>query len=315
MTQKLKIGLSACLAGDNVRYNGQNCMDKLIMNELTQYFHYIKVCPEMAIGMGSPRETIRIVKEQDTLKLRASKSDEDFTQRMESFSILDMERVKNSQLSGFIFKKGSPSCGLFRIKVYSPDGMPLPDKTSGFYAKEISRNFPWMPLEEEGRLNDPRLFENFIQRVFAIGRWQAMLKKGLSKKGLYEFHQQHKYWIMAHSQSGLKKLGKLLASNNADLNRLADSYLSAFTETVRQAPTSLKHSNVLYHLLGYFKKNIDAFDKQEICKLIKQYRLGYIPLVVPITRLSSYVKKYKSHYLLTQSYLKYPEHLGVLNKI
>ena len=315
MSSKLKIGLSACLAGDDVRYNGQNCLNKLITRDLDEYFEYVKVCPEMAIGMGTPRETIRVIRDGD-LQLRASRSNTDFSDKMRAFAAADMERVKNAKLCGFILKKGSPSCGVFRVKVYNPEGMPQVEKTSGFYAAQLMESCPWLPVEEDGRLNDPPLFENFMQRVFALGKWQKILEDGLTHKGLLDFHQYHKYWIMAHNQAGLKRLGKMLANRGErSVEELASDYLEEFTKVVHRPPTSLKHSNVLYHLLGYFKNDIDAFDKKEMVKLIEQYRKNYIPLVVPITRLAYFAEKYQQEYLLNQSYLKHPERLGVLNKL
>ena len=312
---KIKIGLSACLAGEDVRYNGQNCLNKLITQDLDEYFEYVKVCPEMAIGLGTPRETIRVVRDGD-LQLRASRSNTDYSQAMRDFAKADMKRVAEAGLCGFIFKKGSPSCGAFRVKIYNTDGMPQVEKTSGFYANQVMESFPWMPVEEEGRLNDPPLFENFIQKSFALGRWQTMLKAGLTHKGLLDFHQYHKYWIMAHNQAGLKRLGKMLANRGErSVEELASDYLDEYSKVVHRPPTSLKHSNVLYHLLGYFKQDIDAFDKQEMVKLIEQYRKNYIPLVVPITRLAYFAEKYQSEYLLNQSYLRHPERLGVLNKL
>jgi len=312
---KIKIGLSACLAGEDVRYNGQNCLNKLITQDLDEYFEYVKVCPEMAIGLGTPRETIRVVRDGD-LQLRASRSNTDYSKAMRDFAKADMKRVADANLCGFIFKKGSPSCGAFRVKIYNPQGMPQVEKTSGFYAAQVMESFPWMPVEEEGRLNDPPLFENFIQKSFALGRWQQMLKDGLTHKRLLDFHQYHKYWIMAHNQAGLKRLGKMLANRGErSVEELASDYLEEYSKVVSRPPTSLKHSNVLYHLLGYFKQDIDAFDKQEMVKLIEQYRKNYIPLVVPITRLAYFADKYQSEYLLNQSYLKHPERLGVLNKL
>ncbi|WDE99001.1 DUF523 and DUF1722 domain-containing protein [Lentisphaera profundi] len=312
---KIKIGLSACLAGENVRYNGQNSLNKLITQDLEEYFEYVKVCPEVAIGMGTPRETIRVVRDGE-LQLRASRSNTDYSKDMRDFAKADMKRVADADLCGFIFKKGSPSCGVFRVKIYNTDGMPQVEKTSGFYAAQVMESFPWLPVEEEGRLNDPPLFENFIQKTFALGHWKEMLKEGLSHKGLLDFHQYHKYWIMAHNQAGLKRLGKMLANRGErSVEELASEYLKEYSEIVHRPPTSLKHSNVLYHLLGYFKQDIDSFDKGEMVKLIEQYRENHIPLVVPITRLAYFAKKYKQEYLLNQSYLRHPENLGVLNRL
>ncbi len=314
--QKIKIGLSACLSGDEVRYNGQGCLDKLVMNELDEYFEYHKVCPEMAIGLGTPRETIRLVKMDDEIRLRTTKSDKDYTQEMSQFAESDMERLKDLELSGFIFKKGSPSCGAYRVKIYDEKGHPLMEKTAGAYSLQFQKTFPYVPVEEDGRLNDAPLFENFIFRVFALSEWQEMLREGLSAKGIIKFHQRHKYAIMAHDQVRQKELGQKISDlSGKDLNEVAVKYLSEFMDIMSKPPKRLHHANVLYHLLGYFKNEIDAFDKEESVKMIEQYRLGYVPLVVPVTRIAYFTKKYKQEYLLGQSYLEKPEKLGLLNKL
>ncbi|EDM27131.1 hypothetical protein LNTAR_15717 [Lentisphaera araneosa HTCC2155] len=315
MQEKIKIGLSACLSGDEVRYNGQGCRDKLVMDQLHDFFDYVKVCPEMAIGLGTPRPTIRLV-QHEKIRLQETKGDGDYTEKMEAFAKEDMERLKKLDLCGFIFKKGSPSCGAYRVKIYSEEGHPLIEKTAGMYALQVKKNFPWLPIEEDGRLNDAPLFENFIFRAFALNDWQQMLRKGLSHGGLHNFHRRHKYALMAHSHEAVNELGNYIAhKGDLSIEVMAESYLSRFMDFMSKPPKRLQHANVLYHLLGYFKKDIDAFDKEDTVKMIEQYRKGYIPLVVPITRISHYTQKYEQEYLMDQSYLERPDKLGLLNKL
>ena len=315
MSEKIKIGLSSCLAGDEVRYNGQGCRDKLVMDRLSEYFEYVKTCPEMAIGMGTPRPTIRLVKD-GAIHLRETKGDGDYTEKMESYSTQRVDELKSFDLCGYIFKKGSPSCGAYRVKVYSPDGQPLMEKSSGVFALKLQKALPWMPVEEDGRLNDPPLFENFIFRVNALSDWRKMMAQGLSKKGLTHFHRRHKYALMAHNHNAVSELGNYLAqTKGVELEVMADYYLNSFMETMSKPPKRLQHANVLYHLLGYFKKQLDSFDKQETVELIERYRMGYVPLVVPITRIAHYVRKFQSEYLSDQSYLDKPVKLGLLNNL
>ena len=312
---KIPIGLSACLSGDEVRYNGQGAEDKFVTQQLSRFFDYVKVCPEMSIGMGTPRETIRIV-EDNGLRLKNREGSNDYTANMNSFVSESVTQMGSQNLCGFIFKKGSPSCGAYRVKVYNNDGVTQRHDENGFYAKAFKQKYPWLPVEEDGRLNDPALRHNFLARVFAIRRWQIMVEEKPSIGGLVKFHQKHKYMLMSYSQDGLRELGRIVANKESlDPETACSKYLKKFTAlTFKPAPRS-KHSNVLYHMFGYFSREIDEFDRHETIDVIEKYREGIVPLVLPVMRISNFVRKLKVKYLLGQSYLVYPEELGVLNKL
>ena len=312
---KIPIGLSACLSGDEVRYNGQGAEDKFVTQQLSRFFDYVKVCPEISIGMGTPRETIRIV-EDNGLKLKNREGSNDYTDKMNSFVNDSISKMASNNLCGFIFKKGSPSCGAFRVKVYNNEGVTQRHDENGFYAKAFKEKYPWLPVEEDGRLNDPALRHNFLTRVFSIRRWQLMVEGNPSIGGLVKFHQKHKYMLMSYSQDGLRELGRIVANKEGlDPETACSKYLQKFTIlTSKPAPRS-KHANVLYHMFGYFSRDLDEFDRHETIDVIEKYREGIIPLVLPVMRISQFVRKLKVRYLLGQAYLVYPEELGVLNKL
>ena len=315
VTQKIRVGLSACLAGDEVRYNGQAAEDRFVTGSLSEYFEYVKVCPEMAIGMGTPRETVRIV-DDNGLHLRNREGTNDYTEKMVSFSRSSASKMNDENLCGFIFKKGSPSCGAFRVKRYHPEGHTLRADETGFYAAEIRRKMPWLPVEEDGRLNDPALRYNFISRVFAMDFWRKNVEANCSIKSLVDFHARHKYMLMSHHQNYVSELGRLVANKDRlPPEEVADKYLHRFFEITEKPASSKKHANVLYHLFGYFSGKLDEFDRKETVSLIEEYRNGLLPLVTPVKRISHYVKKFKVDYLMNQAYLDYPEDLCVLNRL
>ena len=316
MEKKIKVGLSACLAGDEVRYNKQGAADKFILGPLSQYFEYVKVCPEMAIGMGTPRETVRIVEKEGGVRLTNKEGSNDYTDKMLEFSKKSALDMSHQNLSGFIFKKGSPSCGAFRVKVYHESGHTLRNDQSGFYAQQIKEKMPWLPLEEEGRLNDAAIRHNFISRVFAMQYWRDNVESKMTANSLVDFHSRHKYMLMSYSQTGLRKLGRLVANKDKKpIGEVAYEYLMSFSELTSKPPTRRKHSNVLYHLIGYFTQMLDDYDRSELVKLVEKYRKGLLPLVLPVSSINHYVKKFEIKYLINQSYLEYPEDLCVLNKI
>ena len=314
--EKIKIGLSACLSGDEVRYNAQGAEDKFVTQQMSAYFSYVKVCPEMAIGMGTPRETIRIVSTDDGVRLRNREGSNDYTDKMREFSSRSAQELEEERLCGFIFKKGSPSCGAYRVKVYRETGETINNSEIGFYSRAVQEKYPFLPVEEDGRLNDPGLRHNFIVRVFAYRRWQMMVEDNMSINSLVAFHQKHKYMLMSYSQEGLRELGNLVANKEKrDVAEVCHEYIEKFSELTKKPASRAKHTNVLSHLFGYFSKYLDDFDRQETVAVIEKYRTGLLPLVLPISRISHYVRKYEIKYLLGQSYLVYPEELGILNKL
>jgi len=298
----LKIGVSACLLGENVRYNGGHQLNHFIRDILGQYMEFVPVCPEVECGMPIPRETLRLVGDTDNPRLVTSRSGVDHTEQMQSWIQEKVQQLEKEDLCGFIFKKDSPSSGLYRVKVYSDQGMPRRSGT-GFFARAFTRHFPLLPVEEDGRLNDPRLRENFIESVFVCKHFRDLLAAPHSRGALVDFHTRHKLLFLGRSQDLYRRMGRFIANLPQSLDQAYQDYGVLIAETLRVRTTAKKHCNVLHHVLGYFKKELTADEKQELLDLIEAYRLGDVPLIVPITLLNHYVRKYGQPYLQGQYYL------------
>ncbi|WP_455208758.1 YbgA family protein [Kaarinaea lacus] len=296
------IGISSCLLGQKVRFDGNHKQQKFITEELAEKFTYIPVCPEMAIGLGVPRTPIHLVGDQ--IKQRAvNVKDEsiDVTQRLVEFG-----QQKAGQLdfiSGYIFKKGSPSCGLFNVKIYKSPTSVL-NSGVGLYAQQIIEANPLLPVEEEGRLKDMQLRANFLQRVEVYHRWQQLVAGGLNKNAIVHFHTQHKFMILAHCESTYRKLGRMISGiGGSSLSEFAQQYITLVMESLKKTTSRGKQSNVLEHIFGFFKRDLDKHDKAEMQHIIAGYRQGMVPRIVPVTMLKHYLRKYPSTYLRNQYYL------------
>ena len=259
--------------------------------------------PEVECGLPVPRESMRLVGNPADPRLVTTRTGIDHTERMKSWSRRRLDVLAKEDLCGFIFKKDSPSSGMERVKVYNDQGMP--EKTgSGLFAKAFMERFPRIPTEEEGRLYDPRLRENFIERIFALQRWRDTLALGKTLGHLVAFHTREKLLLLSHSTVHYRALGKLVAAGKQQpRDRLYDAYEQIFVAALTLKATPAKHVNVLQHILGYFKKNLGADEKQEMLALVEDYRAGHLPLIVPITLINHYVRKYAEPYLAQQSYL------------
>jgi uncharacterized protein YbgA (DUF1722 family)/uncharacterized protein YbbK (DUF523 family) len=315
-TTKISLGVSACLLGQAVRYDGGHKRDTFISGTLAEYMEYLPICPEMAIGLGVPRPPIRLV--GDPLRPRARGIQDptlDVTERLEQFAERTMPTL--AHISGYLLKKDSPSCGMERVKVYGESGGTPVRKASGIFARVLQQHWPLLPIEEEGRLNDAVLRENFINRVFIFHSWQQLTAQRLTAKALLDFHTQHKYLAMAHSQAAYQRLGRLLSNlSKTDLEALGTAYITELMGTLKRRVTRQRHANVLQHLMGYLKKRIDGGDKAELLAHIAAYRRGEIPLIVPITMLKHYLRRHPDAYLQQQSYLSpHPEKLGLRNAL
>ncbi len=314
-TGKPKLGISACLLGAEVRYNGGHKESRLCSRTLSEYFDFVPLCPEVAIGLGTPREPIRLV--GDPLAPRAVGTVNrtvDVTAPLAAYG----ERVAEEQteLCGYIFMQQSPSCGLHRVKVYQDNGRPS-EPGRGLFAAAFCARQPDLPVEEDGRLNDPVLRENFITRVFAYAEWRQLLREGLTRHRLIAFHSRYKYLLMATHPMQYKALGRLLGNlAQHDLNELAPRYFSQLMEALKNCATRRTHSNVLQHLSGYLKQNLSREDKAEMQQLIGQYRQGVVPLVVPMTLLKHHLRRHPDAYLAQQAYLQpHPEDLSLRNAL
>jgi uncharacterized protein YbgA (DUF1722 family)/uncharacterized protein YbbK (DUF523 family) len=303
MVEKIKIAVSSCLLGKKVRYNGGHKGDHFLIDVLGNYVEYVPVCPELEIGLGVPREPVRLVGDPDSPRLVTQKTAIDHTDRMTAWTGNRLDRLGKNELCGFILKSKSPSCGIGRVKVYDEKGRP--GRTGiGIFARTVLERWANLPVEDEGRLQDTGLRENFIVRVFTYHRWRRMLKTSPSPGGLVDFHTRNKLIYMAHHPEYARQLGKLTAqAKHLDREELFNSYESLLMKCLAYKATTRKNANVLYHMLGYFKKHLDPEDKQELVETIENYRLNYIPLVVPVTLFKHYVRKYRQPYLLNQYYL------------
>ncbi|MDE1165050.1 MAG: DUF523 and DUF1722 domain-containing protein [Pseudomonas sp.] len=313
---KPKIAISACLMGVEVRFNGGHKESRLCSHALAEHFDFIPVCPEVAIGMGIPREPIRLVGDPARPQAVGSVNpDLNVTQLL-----ADYGRSMATQLddiSGYIFMHKSPSCGLERVKVYRDNGAPQKDGGRGIYAQAFCAQYPDLPVEEDGRLCDAVLRENFLVRVYAYSDYQALCAQGLTRRGLMEFHSRYKYQLMANNPLQYKVLGKLLGSmGRSDANDVGPAYFSQLMAALKRCATRGTHTNVLLHLSGYLKQAISTDDKQEVQQLITQYREGIVPLVVPLTLLKHLFRLHPDPYVSQQVYLQpHPENLSLRNAI
>jgi uncharacterized protein YbgA (DUF1722 family) len=266
--------------------------------------------------MGIPRPTIRLMGDIALPRLVGTTDpDFDVTAQMEAYAEQQVRTF--SGLSGYILKKDSPSCGMERVKVFDPKGTRAERKGSGVFARILMQRLPLLPVEEEGRLNDAVLRENFVNRVYVLHRWQGLRSQGLSAAALIEFHTLHKYLVMAHSQASYQRLGRLLSNlSQADINGIADTYIEELMHTLKRRVARKRHVNVLQHIMGYLKRSIDSGDKAELSESIEAYRRSEVPLIVPITLLRHYFRRHPDPYMEKQIYLRpHPDKLGLRNDI
>ncbi|MFI8375262.1 YbgA family protein [Pseudomonas helleri] len=313
---KPKIAISACLLGAEVRFNGGHKESRLCSQALSEHFDFVPLCPEVAIGLGIPRQPIRLV--GDSAKPQAVGSVDstlDVTHALHDYGA--SMAATHTDICGYIFMQKSPSCGLERVKVYQDGGRPAELSGRGIYANAFCAAHPDLPAEEDGRLNDPVLRENFLTRVYAYSAWQDLLKAGLTRRSLTEFHARYKYLLMAHHPVQYKTLGNLLGSLGKNPPQaIAAQYFSELMKALKKCATRRTHTNVLQHISGYLKQSISREDKQEMQQLIGQYLHGVVPLVVPLTLLKHHFRLHPDPYIARQVYLQpHPENLSLRNAI
>ncbi len=314
MMEKIKIGVSACLLGENVRYDGGHQWDRYLTQTLGRYFEWVPVCPEVEYGLPVPREPMRLVGDPVAPRLVTTRSGIDHTAGMKAWAEEKLLSLAKESLCGFIFKSKSPSSGMTAVKVYGDAGIPS-RQGIGIFAAAFMARFPLMPVEDDGRLHDPILRENFIERVFVSHRWQVMMGKEFKFKDLEIFHRDHKLLMMSHSTKHLTLLGRITANHeNMPLSRAASEYRQILMAGLKLIATPKKQTNVLMHMLGYFKKHLTKDEKQELLEIIERYRQGALPLIVPVTMLAHYVRKFEESYLDGQIYLNpHPAELMLRN--
>ena len=310
---KIIIGVSSCLLGNKVRFDGGHKHDRYITGTLGTFFEFVPVCPEVECGLPVPRESMRLVGDPEDPLLLTSRTGLDHTSRMKDWASSRIEQLAKNDLCGFIFKSRSPSSGMERVKVYGKNNVPRAVGV-GLFARAFKERFPLIPVEEEGRLRDMVLRENFIESVFVYRRWRSVASDFTLDK-LVRFHTDHKMLLRSHSEKHYRELGHIVAkAGNLESDELLAIYQENLMGAMRLKPTIKKHVNVLQHMMGYFKKQISTDEKQELIEVIESYLQHYVPLIVPITMMNHYVRKYNDAYLQKQYYLKpHPTELKLRN--
>ena len=312
----IRIGVSACLLGDEVRYDAGHKRDAFLTQVLGPFVEWVKVCPEVEAGMGTPRESMRLVDEGGRIRLLTVKTGVEHTHVMTAYAARRVVALDEEDLCGYVLKKDSPSCGMVRVKVYGGKG-PAAKTGVGVFARALLARFPQLPVEEEGRLTDPRLRENFIERVFAYRRLRDLFESRWTIGDLVRFHTAHKLVLLAHSTQAYTQLGRIVAgAKGADRAALRARYTAGFMDALAEIATPKRHTNVLQHMVGYFKKTLDAASRMELLAAIDDYRLGLVPLVVPITLVRHHVRVHDVQYLEGQVYLApHPKELMLRNHV
>lgn len=309
-----RVGISTCLLGENVRYNGGHARDRFLTDTFGQFVEWVPVCPEVECGLPVPREAMRLVGDPESPSLITIATEVDHTRLMLRWARRRVKELESEDLVGFVFKSRSPSSGMERVKVYDESGMPHKVGV-GMWARAFVDHFPLLPVEEEGRLHDPELRENFIERIFCLRRYREAAGSRRSRGALVDFHAAHKLQLMAHGPKILKEMGHLVAhAKEHDLRELFGRYEELLMSAMKLKSTPGKNANVLQHALGHFKKLLTPDEKQEALEVIEEHRAGYTPLVVPVTLVSHYVRKYGEPYLASQTFLSpHPTELKLRN--
>ena len=312
----IRVGISACLLGEKVRYDGGHKRDAYLVETLGRFVEWVPVCPEVELGLGTPRETLRLVRIGEGVRMVMPKTGADHTEGMQAFARRRMRELEKEDLCGYILKKGSPSCGMERVRVF--DGHGVPAKSGrGLFAEALMQYFPNLPVEEEGRLADPRLRENFIERVFAYRRLRTLFRGHWKLGELVAFHTAHKLLLMAHSPVAYASLGRLVAGakelSRAELHR---RYETEFMQALAEIATARRQTNVLQHMAGYLRPHLDEASRGELLSLVEDYRRGLVPLIVPLTLIRHYVRRFEIPYLRGQVYLEpHPKELMLRNHV
>jgi uncharacterized protein YbgA (DUF1722 family)/uncharacterized protein YbbK (DUF523 family) len=312
----LRIGISSCLLGEEVRWDGGHKRDRFLTDILAEFVEWVPICPEVELGMGTPREPVRLVRRGDEILMLGTKSEKDWTAPMRAFAEKRARQLHQLDLCGYVLKKDSPSCGMERVKVRNEKGMPKKEG-QGVFAEALLRHHPLLPVEEEGRLHDAMLRENFVERIFAYRRLRSFFEGRWSVGGLVAFHTAHKLQLMAHSPKAYRTLGRLVASaKGAPRGEFSAQYQSEFMAALSQRATRRRHVNVLQHCIGHFRKRLEDEARAELAALIEDYRAELIPLVVPITMIGHYVRRLRVEYLAGQVYLEpHPKELMLRNHV
>ena len=312
----IRIGISSCLLGQEVRYDGGHKRDPFLSDVLGRFVECVPVCPEVEAGMGVPRPSVRLVRSGGEVRMLEERSGEDHSRAMRSFAGKRVAALGKLDLSGYVLKQDSPSCGMERVRIYGEKGMPQ-KKGRGLFAQAMIERIPQLPVEEEGRLRDPLLRENFIERVFAYRRLRDLFRGRWSVGGLVAFHTAHKLQLMSHQPQAYQRLGRLVGeAKGMGRDELRSRYAEGFMAALARRTSPRRNVNAMQHMLGFFRKHLDARSKQELLGLIEDYRNGLVPLVVPLTLIRHHVERFDVAYLRDQHYLApHPKELMLRNHV
>ena len=316
LNDKIRIGVSSCLLGNEVRFDGGHKRNEFVTVVFGQFVEFVPVCPEVEIGLGTPRESIALRRQNGEVHLLGNQSATDFTAKMTSYAERRTRALGGEDLSGYVLKKNSPSCGMERVRIYGESGTPARDGV-GMFAAALMRRYPNLPVEEEGRLTDPHLRENFVERVFAYKRLQDFFAARWTVGGLVAFHTAHKLVLLAHSPNAYRELGRYVAEAReiprAEFRR---EYETRFMSALKKLATPPRHVNVMQHMLGYFRRHLEEVARRELAGVIDDYARGLVPLIVPLTLIRHYVRRFEVDYLAGQIYLNpHPKELMLLNHV
>jgi uncharacterized protein YbgA (DUF1722 family)/uncharacterized protein YbbK (DUF523 family) len=313
---KVRLGASACLLGRAVRFNGGHCADGFLLRDAARFAEFVPVCPEVEIGLGTPRETLRLQRNGDLVVLRAPKSGRDWTADMREYARHRVAELRGLDLDGYVLKKDSPSCGMQRVKVYDQNGAPSKEGV-GLFAEELMRAMPLLPVEEEGRLNDRRLRENFFERAFAYRRLKDLFAGAWKPADLVRFHTAEKLLLLSHDPASFKRLGRLVAeAGRRDCAELAHEYMAEFMAALAKPASPKRQRVVLERILGHFRPEIDAEAKRDLLEAIEDFRSGLTPLATPMALARHYARRFRSTYIQKQTYLQpHPKELALRSHV
>ncbi|WP_394143738.1 YbgA family protein [Vibrio atypicus] len=310
MNNEIKIGVSACVVGEQVRFDSGHKQSKFVVKELSPYFEFVSVCPEVGMGMPVPRPTIRLMSNEERIELVETKQNSiRHTDAMLEYSRSKVEQLSGEELCGYIVCAKSPTCGMERVKVYTEKG--AENIGIGLYTAELMKQMPWLPIEEDGRLNDPVLKENFITRIYTLYDFYQSVGKNITRGAIVEFHSRYKLTLMAHHPVSYKELGRLVANiKDYDLQEFFQLYRLGLMKAMAHRASRKNNTNVLMHLQGYFKRDLNRESKAELRQVIDDYRVGLLPLLAPLTLIRHYLSSHPDSYLQQQKFFQpYPQEL------
>jgi len=308
----LRLGVSACLMGRAVRFDGGHSRDRLLMGPAAPFAELVPICPEVEMGLGTPRPTIRLQREGELVKLVRPADGEDLTARMRAWAEQRVEQIAKMDLSGYVLKKDSPSCGMERVRVYDQNGSPGRDGR-GIFAEVLMERLPLLPVEEDGRLHDAKLRENFFERAYAYDRLRKLFAEGWTRGDVVRFHSREKLLLLSHDPKSCSELGRLVAAvKSHDREEFAERYQRLFMGALAKKASPGRQINVLEHIAGYFSEKVEAPERAEIVAHLKDFRQGFVPLAVPLALLRHHVSRFKLEYIASQSYFNpHPKELSL----